>query len=207
MSVVQAVLYTIIILSGSSSLRIQVADSQLHKASERITIARLYCRPTNFGRSEQEDKHKGDENKSAKYGLTAFKDQITLHLRLCSWKSLSRNRVARELMNRGLPWLPCHERFGPNMTRKELNVAQGAPHSCCDACLRGDSAWIGLVVHNCGSSEPASSAGSRQSAREATRSEEKRRETTGRPEGPNHVGRAAGHAISRKGTSLQRLTC
>ena len=74
--------------------------------------------------------------------------------------------------------LLCHERFGPNMTRIDLKVAQGAPHSCCDACLRGDSAWIGPVLHNCGASEPASDADPRQNAREATRNDEKRRETT-----------------------------
>ena len=34
---------------------------------------------------------RGDENKSAKYGLTAFKDQITLHLRLCSWNRVAQN--------------------------------------------------------------------------------------------------------------------
>ena len=116
---------------------------------------------------------RGDENKSAKYGLTACKDQITLHLRLCSWKHLSGNQAARDLMNRGLPWLPGHERFGPNMTRTDLKVAQGAPHSCCDACLRGDSAWIGPVLHNCGVSEPEFDADPRQKARETMRSEEK----------------------------------
>jgi len=71
-------------------------------------IERLYCRPPNFGRSEQEHKHKGDEDKSAKYGLTAFKDQITVHLRLYFWKHLSENRAVRELMNGGLPWLPFY---------------------------------------------------------------------------------------------------
>ena len=35
---------------------------------------------------------------------------------------LSRNQTAKELMNRRLPWLPCHERFGPNMTREDLKV-------------------------------------------------------------------------------------
>jgi len=122
-------------------------------------------------------------------------------------ENLSRNRVARELMNRGLPWLPYHERFGPNLTRKELNVAQGAPHSCCDACLRGDSVWIGPVVHNCGASVPASDVHPRQNARETPRNDEKRRETMGQKEGPNDLCRAAGHAICRNGTSLHRLTC
>ena len=79
-----------------------------------LRTSALYCRPP-IGRSEQA---KGNESKSAKYGLTAFlKDPITLHVRLCSFKPLSMNRSVRELMNRGLPWLPCHERFGPNMTR------------------------------------------------------------------------------------------
>jgi len=110
-------------------------------------------------------------------------------------------------MNRGLPWLPCLERFGPNMAREDLKVAQGALHSCCDACLRGDYAWIGPVLHNCGASEPASDADPRQNARETTRNDEKRKEATGRQEGPNDLGWAAGHAICRKGTSLQRLTC
>jgi len=64
------------------------------------------------------NRQKGNESKSAKCGLTAFlKDPITLHVRLCSFKPLSMNRSVRELMHRGLPWLPCHERFGPNMTR------------------------------------------------------------------------------------------
>jgi len=115
--------------------------------------------------------------------------------------------LCRDLMNMGVPWLPCHERFGPNMTRKDLKVAQGAPHSFCDACLRGDSSWIGPVLHNCGASEPASDADPRQNARETTRNDEKRRETMGQQEGPNDLGRAAGRAICRKGTSLQRLTC
>jgi len=109
--------------------------------------------------------------------------------------------------DRGLPWLPCLERFGPNMARKDLKVAQRALHSCCDACLRGDYAWIGPVLHNCGASEPASDADPRQNARETTRNDEKRKEATGRQEGPNDLGWAAGHAICRKGTSLQRLTC
>jgi len=73
-----------------------------------VSIHLSYCRPPNFGRSEQEHKHKGDENKSAKYGLTAFKDQITVHLRLYFWKHLSENRAVRELMNGGLPWLPFY---------------------------------------------------------------------------------------------------
>ena len=52
-----------------------------------------YIRPHKFGRSEQEHKQKRDENKSAKHGLTAFKDQITLQLRLSSWKHPSGNRA------------------------------------------------------------------------------------------------------------------
>jgi len=44
-----------------------------------------YCRHPNFGRSEQEHKHKGNENRGAKYGLTDFKDQIKLHLRPGAW--------------------------------------------------------------------------------------------------------------------------
>jgi len=75
-------------------------------ANQNVRV--LYCRPPNFGRSEQEHKHKGDEDKSAKYGLTAFKDQITVHLRLYFWKHLSENRAVRELMNGGLPWLPFY---------------------------------------------------------------------------------------------------
>ena len=61
---------------------------------------------------------------------------------------------------------------------RRFTAAQGAPHSCCDACLRGDSAWIGPVMHNCGASEPASDADPRQNARETARNDEKRRETT-----------------------------
>ena len=47
----------------------------------------IYCRHPNFGRTEQEHKHKGIENKSAKYGLTAFEDQIKLHLRRRAWNT------------------------------------------------------------------------------------------------------------------------
>jgi len=79
-----------------------------HRLTMRRWVKYNYCRPPNFERSEQEHKHKGDENKSAKYGLTAFKDQITVHLRLHFWKHLSENRAVRELMNGGLPWLPFY---------------------------------------------------------------------------------------------------
>jgi len=53
----------------------------------------MYCKHPNFGRSEQENKHKGNENKSAKCGLTAFKDQIKLHLRPGAWKHLTDNHT------------------------------------------------------------------------------------------------------------------
>jgi len=65
-----------------------------------------YCRPRNFCRSEQEHKGKGDETKSAKYGLRAYKDQVKLHLRPMVWKHLTENHTAIELIMGWVPWLP-----------------------------------------------------------------------------------------------------
>jgi len=109
-------------------------------------------------------------------------------------------------MIKGPAWLPYLERFCPNMNREDFKVAQGAPHSCFDAGLRGDSSWIGIVLHKCGASEPASDEDPRRKALENTRSDAKRREMTEQKEGPNDPRRAAGHAICRKGTARQRLT-
>jgi len=65
----------------------------------------MYCGPPSFGRSKQEDKHKGDDNKRAKYGLTVIKDQITLHLRLFSGKPIHRVRPPNsvQLLELGAP--------------------------------------------------------------------------------------------------------
>jgi len=86
------------------------------------------------------------------------------------------------------------------MTRKDLKVAQGAPHYCRNARLSGDSAWIWPVLQNFGAPEPASDADPKRNARETTRNDEKRRETTGLRGGPIDLGRAAAHAACRKGT-------
>jgi len=40
--------------------------------------------------------------------MTAYKDQITVHLRLYFWNYLSENRAVRELMNEELPRLPFY---------------------------------------------------------------------------------------------------
>jgi len=77
-------------------------------------VCAWYCRHPNFGRSEQEHKHKGNENKSAKYGLTAFKDQIKIHLRPGASKHLTNNHTVKELIKARVPRLPCCERFVPN---------------------------------------------------------------------------------------------
>jgi len=61
-------------------------------------ISRYYCRHPKFGQSEQEHKHQGNENKSAKYGLTDSKDKIRLHLRQGAWKHLTDNHTVRELI-------------------------------------------------------------------------------------------------------------
>jgi len=114
---------------------------------------------------------RGGENKRAKYGLTAFQDQITLHLRICSWKHLSGNRSAIASMNSRLPWLSCHDRSGPNMNRKDSTVAPGAPYSLLNECLRADSPWIGPVLPSSGASEAASDANPRQNDREMTRND------------------------------------
>jgi len=75
----------------------------------------MYCRHPNFGRSEQEHKHKGSENKSAKYGLTAFKDKIKLHLRQSAWNHLTENHTVREMIKSMVPRPPCCGRFGPSL--------------------------------------------------------------------------------------------
>jgi len=69
---------------------------------------RIYFSLPNFGRSAQEHEHKGNENKSAKYGLTTIKDQIKLQLRPCAGKLLTENQTVRELIKGGVPWLPYH---------------------------------------------------------------------------------------------------
>jgi len=114
---------------------------------------------------------RGGENKRGKYGLTAIKHQITLHLRICSWKHLSGNRSPRDVLKSGLPWLSCHNRCGPNMNRKDSTVAPGAPYSFLNECLRGDSPWIGPVLPSSGASESASDANPRQNDREMTRND------------------------------------
>jgi len=52
------------------------SHSTLPQSQEQQSQLRNYCRHPNFGRSEQEHKNKGNANKSAKYGLTAFQDHI-----------------------------------------------------------------------------------------------------------------------------------
>ena len=93
---------------------------------EKETIAySLYCRHPNFGRFEQEHKHMGNENKSAKYGLTAFTHQIKLHLRPGAWKNLTDNHTVRDLVKARVPRLPCCERFGPSLSCKDVKVVEG----------------------------------------------------------------------------------
>ena len=91
----------------------EVPPSQLSSAPHFALAQTNYCSLPNFGRSEQEHEHKGNENKSAKYGLTNFKDQNKLHLRPCAGKLLTENQTVRELIKGGVPWLPNHGRFGP----------------------------------------------------------------------------------------------
>jgi len=86
---------------------------RFNACERRLVTDQLYCSLSNFGRSEQEYEHKGNENKSAKYGLTTFKDQIKLHLRPCAGKLLTENQTVRELITGGVPRLPYHGQFGP----------------------------------------------------------------------------------------------
>jgi len=75
--------------------RTQHSHSTLQQSQEQQSQLRKYCRHPNFGRSEQEHKNKGNENKRAKYGLTAVNDQIKLHLRPGAWKHLTDNYTVR----------------------------------------------------------------------------------------------------------------
>jgi len=121
------------VLAANISRRGDVAgwDSNVHPAA--IAGCPIFCR------SEREHVHKGDVNSSAKYGMTASKDQTKLHPRLCPWKHLTGNRAVRELMKGGVPWLRRPERFGQNQVRKDFKVMQHVRPSCRGAGPRRDS--------------------------------------------------------------------
>jgi len=80
----------------------------MYKPLEQHHTTTNYCSLPDFGRSEQEHEHKGNENMSAKYGLTSVKHRIKLHLRPCDWKPRTGNQTGRELTKGGVPWLPYH---------------------------------------------------------------------------------------------------
>ena len=84
--------------------------------SQRGYLCFVHCSSPSFGRSEQEHEHKGNENKSAKYGLTALNDRIKLYPRPCDGKPRTGNQTVTEMTKVRAPRFPYHGLCRPNLT-------------------------------------------------------------------------------------------